>query len=41
MGPEESQALLSEVNHHVESGAFTIEHHWRPGDMVLWVSEWR
>jgi len=40
MDPEKSEALLSKVYEVSEQpNGHIYEHVWKPGDMVLWVSE--
>jgi taurine dioxygenase len=36
LAPPESRELLAELLAHLYSPAHTLEHHWRPGDLVAW-----
>jgi taurine dioxygenase len=38
LSPAESEALLSSVWSHVDSGDFVYTHRWRRGDVVLWAN---
>jgi taurine dioxygenase len=36
LSPAQSNALLDELWHFMDSSEFSYEHHWRIGDLVLW-----
>ena len=36
MSQDEAEALLKQLYDHQEQKRFVYEHHWRPGDVILW-----
>jgi taurine dioxygenase len=34
--PEDSQRLIDAVWTHTDNAKFTIQHAWKPGDVILW-----